>query len=319
MSDEVPLFGVSLPWIDGAYGHDLAPNERFPTWPCDFDAMRSYLPLIRAAEIGFGAVRVWLCENGEGIVTGDGRPARPHERLLESVAVLEECARLLGVRVYWTLLDGNSWKREGDALTHAILTDADACARFAENVAAPIVAKLDPAVTFAVEIVNEPEALSPNCVKDESAVPWHVLGRSIRGIGDAVRSAMPGATVTAGTAHVYLAQLARAETGVGAYDVHVYHKTGGIPSRQELAAAAGDPRIASRTVPLILGEGGVFGNEPADPTIPNYLFNATSLGYDAAFIWQLDKLLVEAGDLTETAGLVRKTIQQIGTRKGGSR
>lgn len=309
------IFGVNLPWLDAAYGHDLAPNERFPTWPCDFDTMRSYLPLIRAKDIGFGAVRVWLCENGEGIVTENGRPAKPHERLLESVAVIQECARMLGLGVYWTLLDGNSWKREGDALTHAILTDEDTCARFAENVAAPLVAKLDPAVTFAVEVVNEPESLSPNCVKDESAVAWHVLGRSIRVIGDAVRSAQRGVTVTAGTAHVYLAQLGRAETSVDAYDVHVYHKTGGLPSREELAEAAGDARIATRAVPLILGEGGIFQKEPADPLIPNYLFNAKKLGYDAAFIWQLDKLLVEAGNLTETARTVRNTIKQIGGSK----
>ena len=309
------IFGVNLPWLDAAYGHDLAPNERFPTWPCDFDTMRSYLPLIRAKDIGFGAVRVWLCENGEGIVTENGRPAKPHERLLESVAVIQECARMLGLGVYWTLLDGNSWKREGDALTHAILTDEDTCARFAENVAAPLVAKLDPAVTFAVEVVNEPESLSPNCVKDESAVAWHVLGRSIRVIGDAVRSAQRGVTVTAGTAHVYLAQLGRAETSVDAYDVHVYHKTGGLPSREELAEAAGDARIATRAVPLFLGEGGIFQKEPADPLIPNYLFNAKKLGYDAAFIWQLDKLLVDAGDLTHTARAVRTTIQQIGGSK----
>lgn len=314
MTESLPLFGVNVPWLFGAYGHDLAPNGRFPTWPCEFDTMRSYLPLIRAADIGFGAVRVWLCENGEGIVTEEGRPTKPHERLIESVTVIEECARMLGLRVYWTLLDGNSWKREGDALTHAILTDADACARFAENVAAPIAAKLDPAVTFAVEVVNEPEALSPNCVK-EDPVPWHVLGRSIRVIGDAVRAARPGATVTAGTAHVYLAQLGRAETGVDAYDVHVYHKTGGIPSREELAAAAGDPRIAARAVPLILGEGGLFAKEPPEPTLSNYLFNAQKLGYDAAFVWQLDKLLVEGSDLTHAARAVRKTIQQIGGAK----
>ncbi|HEY1954151.1 MAG TPA: hypothetical protein VGH28_01025 [Polyangiaceae bacterium] len=315
---DLPLFGVNLPWIDGAYGHDLAPNERFPTWPCEFDTMRSYLPLIQAAEIGFGAIRVWLCENGEGIVTDRGQPAKPHERLLESIAVIEECARLLGLRVYWTLLDGNAWKREGDHMTHAILADADACARFAENVAAPIVAKLDPAVTFAVEVVNEPESLSPNCVK-EDAVPWHVLGRSIRVIGDALRSARPGVMVTAGTAHVYLAQLHRAEAGIDAYDVHVYHKTGGLPSREELAAAAGDDRIATRAVPLILGEGGVVKKEPAEATVSNYLFNARKLGYDAAFIWQLDKLLVEEGNLTETARTLRTTIQQLATRHGGSK
>jgi hypothetical protein len=310
MRPDLPLLGVNLPWFDGAYGHDLAPNARNPTWPCDFDEARSYLPLIRAKDIGFGAVRVWLCENGEGIVLEDGKPARAHERLLESVAVIQECAKMLGIGVYWTLLDGNSWKRESDALTHAILTDADTCARFAERVAAPLVSKLDSDVTFAVEVVNEPEALSPNCVKEDS-VPWHVLGRSIRVIGDAVRAAKPGVMVTAGTNHVYLPQFARAETGVDAYDVHVYHVTGGIPSREELAERSGDARIATHAIPLILGEGGVFEGGDDDPAIPNYLFNAAMLGWDAAFIWQLDKLLVVDGNLTPLARVVQKAIQQI--------
>ncbi|HEX4515682.1 MAG TPA: hypothetical protein VH054_19175 [Polyangiaceae bacterium] len=309
----LPLFGVNLPWIDGAYGHDLAPSARNPTWPCDFDAMRSYAPLIRANDLGFRAVRIWLCENGEGIVCEDGKPAAVHERLLESVTVMQECARMLGMGIYWTLLDGNSWKRENDDLTHAILSDEDHCARFAEKVAAPLARKMDPDVTFAVEIVNEPEALSPNCVK-EDPVAWNVLGRSIRTIGDAVRGVRAKTMVTSGTGHVYLRELVRAETGVGAYDVHVYHVTGGIPSREELAERSGDARIATRAIPLILGEGGVFEGGTDDPTIPNYLFNARLLGYDAAFIWQLDKLLLEKdGAFTPLGRTVRTTLEDIAT------
>lgn len=311
MTAELPLFGVNLPWLDGAYGHDLAPSARNPTWPCEFDAMRSYLPLIRAHDIGFRAVRIWLCENGEGLVLENGKPARPHEQLIESITVMQECARMLGMAIYWTLLDGNSWKREKDDLTHAILTNEDTCARFAENVAAPIVSTMDPAVTFAVEIVNEPEALSPNCVK-EDPVAWHVLGRSIRKIGDAVRSARKGTMVTSGTGHVYLDQIVRAEMGLDAYDVHFYHPGGGIATREELAERSGDARIAKREIPLILGEGGVFEGDTDDPTIPNYLFNARTLGYDAVFIWQLDKLLLEKGGaFTPLARVVRTVIEDI--------
>jgi hypothetical protein len=273
--------------------------------------MRSYLPLIRASDIGFGAVRIWLCENGEGIVLENGKPARPHERLIESMTVMQECARMLGMAVYWTLLDGNSWKREYDDLTHAILSDADTCARFAEKIAAPLVAKMDPDVTFAVEVVNEPEALSPNCVK-EDPLAWHVLGRSIRKIGDAIRSARKGTMVTSGTGHVYLDQIVRAEMGLDAYDVHFYHPSGGIATREELAERSGDARIATREMRLILGEGGVFEGDTDDPTIPNYLFNARLLGYDAAFIWQLDKLLMEKdGAFTPLARTVRTTLEDI--------
>jgi len=303
----VPLFGVNLPWLDGAYGHDLAPNELRPTWPCDFDALRAYLPLIQAHDLGFRAVRVWLCENGEGIVTEDGRPARPHPKLIEGVSVLQECARLLGLQVYWTLLDGNSWKREGDSLTHAILSDADACARFAECVAAPLARRFDPDVTYGVEIVNEPEALSPNCVREGESVSWQVLGRSIRRIGDAVRAALPGAMVTTGTYHVYLPQLWHAEPGIDAVDVHVYHPTGGLPSREELATKVGDRRIADGTLPLIAGECGMPPESPpeAERALTYYLYNAKELHYDAAFLWRLEGPLVTEVDGSAVGGTSR--------------
>ncbi len=308
------LFGINLPWLDGAYGHDLAPNELQPTWPCDFVTLRAYLPLVQAAHLGFGAVRVWLCENGEGIVTEGGRPARPHPQLLESVTVLEECARLLGLQVYWTLLDGNSWKREGDSLTHAIMSDEDACARFADCIAAPLVKRLDPEITYGVEVINEPEALSPSCVHVGESVPWHVLGRSIRRIGNAVRAAQSGVMVTTGTYHVYLPQLCRAEPGLDAFDVHVYHQTGGLPSRPELAAAAGDQRIADKSVPLIAGECGL-PEDLAGPPLTYYLYNAKELGYDAAFLWRLEGPLVtdtsQERDFTKLGQDVRAILEKL--------
>jgi hypothetical protein len=300
-----PIFGINLPWFDGAYGHDLAPNERIPTWPVGFSPLRAYRPLIEAADLGFEVVRVWLCESGEGIVTEGGRAARPHPALLDRIDVLQECARLLGIRVYWTLLDGNAWRREGDALTHAILSDAEACAAFAEAVAAPIVRRLDPALTFGVEVVNEPEALCPICVKPSSeGVPWETLGRSIRRIGDALRAAQPGTLVTAGTLHTFLGDLLRADPGVGAVDIHSYHLSGGLPSRADLAESSGDRRVLDGAVPLIAGECGIPDGAPAEalPHLKNYVYNAKRNGYDAAFLWRLEKVLIDTGspDRTET-------------------
>jgi hypothetical protein len=295
---DLPLFGVNLPWLQGAYGHDLAPNERRPSWPCEFSPLRSYRPLVEASELGFEAVRIWLCENAEGIVTeGDqGRPDRPHARLLESLTVLQECAKLLGMRIYWTLLDGNAWRREGDTLTHAVLSDPDACARFADRIAAPLASILDPAVTFGVEIVNEPEALSPSCVKPASeAVPWEVLARSIRRIADAIHSARPQKTlVTAGTLHIHLPLLFAEDPGLNAFDVHAYHLTGGLPSREDLERAVDDRRLVDGSIPLIAGECGIPDDAPPEalPALKNYVYNAQRNGYDAVFLWRLETVLV---------------------------
>ena len=80
------LVGVNTPYLQGEYGHDLAPNGRFPEWPVAFSEMAAYRPLIEAAELGFDAIRLWLCENGEGIVLDErGAIAGVHADLLKAV------------------------------------------------------------------------------------------------------------------------------------------------------------------------------------------------------------------------------------------
>jgi hypothetical protein len=322
MADQTPahptLFGVNLPWLDGAYGHDMAPNERVPDWPVQFTPLGAYRPVVEARELGFAAVRIWLCENGEGLVTTGGLPARAHPHLVEAVKVLQECAALLGVRVYWTLLDGNAWRREGDTLTHAVLSDPEACARFAEGVAAPLAAILDPEVTFAVEVVNEPEALSPSCVKpSREGVPWEVLARSIRRIGDAIRAARPGTPVTAGTLHDYLPALFQADPALDAVDLHAYHPTAGLPSRAELARYMNDGRLLDGTIPLIAGECGIPDDAPPEalPALKNYVYNAEKHGYDAAFLWKLEGALINVQSpdrhVTELGSHLRAILGQV--------
>lgn len=298
-----PLFGINLPWFDGAYGHDMAKNPRLADWPVKFDATRAYRPLIEARDLGFSAVRVWLCENAEGIVVDDrdGMPVRAHDQLLENVRVVQECAKLVGLRVYWTLLDGNSWGREGDVLSHAILKGGDACARFADGVAAQIAKVIDPEVTFAMEVVNEPEALTPDCVKPEltaDAIGWDAMAKSIARIGDSIRAARPGTSVTAGTLHMYLPQLLRAEPKLDAIDLHAYHINGGLPSREDLAKYTGDDRFTNRSIPLIAGECGLPDDAPGDSmnALTHFVFNAEQYGYDAAFLWRLEKVLVDTSD-----------------------
>lgn len=292
-----PLLGVNLPWFFGAYGHDLAPNERLPTWGHDFDAFKSIRPLVEAREFGFTAARIWLCENGEGIVTEGGKVSGVHPALLDSVAAIQDAARLVGLRLYWCVLDGNSYVREKDALAHAIVTDPAQRDRFAERVLRPLVARFDPALTLAVEVMNEPESMAPECIGKDGPPPvaWETLGSFLRASGDAIRAERPGTRVTAGTLHVFLPHLWRAEPALDAIDVHVYHATGGLPSREDLARYVGDPRIADPALPLLCGEGGIPDDAPPGSLehLENYLFNAEPAGYDAAFLWRLERVLID--------------------------
>jgi hypothetical protein len=269
------LLGVNLPYFYGAYGHDLAPSPRFPTWPADFDPMRAYRPLLEAKAIGLDAVRIWLCEGAEGLELDGDTVRGPHPRLLSAIEVLQEGAALAGLRIYWTLLDANSAARDGDELTRRILTDAGEAERFAERVAAKVARALDPSVLVGLEIVNEPEVLTESC-KDvqptpRPTVPWAQVGRAIDLARRAALAERGDLIVTAGTGHAFLPE-------------------GGLSSRADLAEYVGDPAILA--LPLIAGECGVTKPHKGEHALRNYLINADSNGYSSAFLWKLDGDLV---------------------------
>ena len=316
------LLGVNLPYFYGSYGHDLAPSARWPDWPCDFDVFAAYRPLLEAKEIGLDAVRIWLCEGAEGLLLGpDGRVTGPHPKLLESIRMLEEGARVNGVRIYWTLLDANAASRDGDLITRSILGGGDDAERFAERVVRPIARALDATVTVALEIVNEPEVVTDSCkdVRAESvpSLSWEHVGRAIGLARSAAVAERAELLVTSGTGHVFLPKLWASGAGLTAIDIHMYHPEGGLPSRADLAAIIGDPR--AEDLPLIAGECGV--PKPCDDpgaALRNYVINADKSGYDAAFLWKLEGDLIDpkakGRPCTETARTLSAALK---TRPGG--
>ncbi|MBX7190589.1 MAG: hypothetical protein K1X94_00940 [Sandaracinaceae bacterium] len=295
------LLGVNVPYFFGSYAHDLAPNPRFPDWPCDFDAMRVSGPLLEARALGLEAVRVWLCEGGEGLAldaNGHVRGVRPE--LLDAITVLEEAAQRAGTRVYWGLLDANSVHRDRDAITRSILEDRDQGARFAEHVAAVIAARLDPRIAVGLELLSEPETLTEDCADarpagGEPSIGWDAIGHFLAHGKQAIESANASLVVTAGSMPVFLPKLFACGAELDAVDVHVYHDNGGLPSRADLARYASDPRILEPSFPLLAGECGIPKDPgPAEPlSLLNYLANADRCGYHAAFLWKLEGDLVE--------------------------
>lgn len=313
------LFGINVPYLQGEYGHDLADNGRFPSWPCRFDPMHAYRPLIEARRLGFSAVRMWLCENAEGVrVDARGHVEGVSERLIESVKVVQEAARLHGLYLYFGLLDGNAWPRERDPITRSILADADQAARFAERVVAPLARVLEPELVLGLDVVNEPESSTAACIDDPAIEPvaWESIGRAVRIVGQAAR-AERSLLVTSGTTHVFLPQLWAAGAELDAIDVHIYHADGGLPSREDLARYVGDDRVLDPALPLIGGELGIPKNSgPTEPaSLTNYLHNASRLGYAAAFLWQLEGDLVDksqpARPFTWLGRQVRHTIETV--------
>ena len=76
---------------------------------------------------------------------------------------------------------------EGDPITRSILTDAETRKRFVSNIVLPIADVLDPNVTFALEVINEPETATPECfdaaekrAPGAEPVAWEDIGTTIR-------------------------------------------------------------------------------------------------------------------------------------------
>ena len=136
------------------------------------------------------------------------------------------------------------------------------------------------------------------------SVPWETLGAMIAQARTAALAEQAGLVVTAGTGHAFLPDLWRSGAGLTAVDIHVSHAEGGLPSRADLARYVGDARIDSPDVPLIAGECGVTKPEHDPHALRNYLINADSRAYSAAFLWKLEGDLVhdklEKRPLTET-------------------
>ena len=284
------IAGVNLPVLRGAYGHDLAHSPKRPEWGFEITPMLGYRYLAICRVLGFGLVRIWLCENGEGVLLDDrGRITGVDPDLLNAVHTLQHGAGVGGMRIYWSLLDANAWQHDRCDVTRSVASDPEQAARFADLVAAPLADAMDPSTVFALEVFNEPETLSTE-VLGEDGLPWEDLVRSIRTVRSALRSAQPDLPVTAGCQAIFLPGLAcDGALPVDAVDLHVYHPTGGLPARADLPVDIGDR-------PLWAGECGT-SHEAADSEetgyLVNYLFNARTLGYDAAFLWKLEETLVK--------------------------
>jgi hypothetical protein len=236
--------------------------------------MLVYGQLLEARNLGYRAVRIWLCEGAEGILMDDEEISGLHPVLIESVAIIQEAAALSGLRLYWTLLDAHSCARTGERVTRAILTEPNQTARFADLVAAPLSGHLDRHLTLAVEVVNEPESLlPPDHGEPEQLAQWLRCSAAIKTIGDAIRSEQSGTLISSGSDLESLSKLWSSGPGLDLIDVHVKGDSP-LRSRQELISQLAISEAQARSIPLI---GGCFKGSSSH----------NHADYDAIFRWRL--------------------------------
>ena len=282
------LLGANLPYLMGAYDHDLAPNPKKPDWGYSFTDWIGARYLASCKNMGLEAVRVWLCENAEGLLLNEaGMPVGVSPQLLRSVRALQGMAGLAGLRIYWSLFDGNAWQRNGDELGVRIFSDEGFAESTITHVLPELARVLDPRVSLALEILNEAESMSTEVVGTEG-LSWETLAMGIRKLAGAWKNLCPRIPTTAGCQAVFLPGLwsdtaKHGKPPVDAVDLHVYHHEGGLPPREDLPVDIG-------RLPLLVGECGEReGNgQPGNDHLLHYFHNARKLGYEAVFFWKFE-------------------------------
>ena len=178
--------GINWPWI-AAYGHDIGRNQTV-VWGRDRDPPY-FAPVFLESEFqrmhqwNVHVVRIWTFEKAEGLTwvedpSGNRICIRGlDETFRQNVSHIINAAHRHNIRIYWCLLNGNDFLGDSRPSKDALMRiySSNQCKRsYIENALLPFVQFLldnDQGTTFAIDLVNEPDALS-------RSTRWRGWGRS---------------------------------------------------------------------------------------------------------------------------------------------
>lgn len=287
-----PILGVNIPWWGKSYGHDLGRNQRYPGWPVWYRGtdVSCFLGWLKCC--GVSHVRIWLFENGEGLIYDESGGVTGIDSVFqENVRDLVTHLQVAGMSVYWVLLDGNSAFRNNDRITHSILACPAMAASFVANGLTPIWTDIAP-VVWAMDICNEPEALVTGSSGNwtNTGVSWANVAQSMRVIRDGLKALAPRIAVSVGSGWHECKNLrsgvySRLQLDLDFYDFHAQREDAYVSGR------AGDS--VDRLV--VLGELGV-GGDPSKAVsredwscvqkmLAQKLQTALAGDYQAIFLW----------------------------------
>lgn len=299
------LIGVNVPWFHGAYGHDLGVNQAYPNWPVAYDSDRVEQLLSLLNGFGVQTIRTWLFESGEGLAYNwSGKVLGIDPTFMCNLEDLIRRIRAANMRVYWTLLDGNSVFYQDDGLTKSLLNNVRQASFFCDNALAPVL-QIISEVCWAIDLCNEPEAIIAGSMGNgtDFGMRWCDIAPSLLAIAETVRRHLPGVPLGIGSGfqeHRNLEQGVYGRLGLDLdfLDYHTYLENGHVTSREELAI---DSRIC-----CILGEVGVDVLDRDRSSISSWrkaqqdlmrkIYKISVDQYDAAFLWCITD--VNCGDAT---------------------
>jgi hypothetical protein len=157
-SGAAPLIGVNVPWLEGEYGHDFGNNINTPDWHPIVNEQKLTELLLTLKEHGVNTLRMWLFEQGEGLLLSNGLVTGLDEEFRAGLQLLNSILKKTSQRVYVVLLDMNSIARNGDKLTESIILDPAVRSSFLHYALQPALTILKD-VLWGVDVCNEPEGL----------------------------------------------------------------------------------------------------------------------------------------------------------------
>jgi hypothetical protein len=289
--------GVNLPWLEGAYGHDLGINQSCPEWPIAFDPAKLDPVLDCFSSFGLTLLRTWICEQGEGLHYNDDHLVTGVDSaFLENLEGLAILLQRRGFLVYWTLLDANAPYRNADFVTLRILTDRSAMEAFCDRVL-PAIIPLIRGSAWAIDLCNEPEAIVRGRFGNgtQQGVDWSAVVPNLTLLADRVRALAPGIRISVGSGFTeqvnWRDNRAFFEFGLKLdfLDYHSYKKGSVIAPH---TACLNDMTC---DMSVVLGELGyqvpapLRGDHAAwqrgQRELSAKLHRAANLGYKAAFLW----------------------------------
>lgn len=279
------VVGYNEAWFGGNYQNSFTDG---------FNDSQIAKTLLDITGAGGKVVRIWLFQNRQGLILATYAPqtSSVQQQMLTNVARTIEIARGLNLKIYFTLLDGNSMPSENSwirdyyyNLLNNKYGEGDAFNNYA---IAPVLEILNQNqdVIYGLDLMNEIEAtISNRYLGWEGARTWMKNTRAF------VKGKSPWLRVTSsagwGSASSDIVNGKFSGLGLDFYDLHVYSDYGSIPSVSAICQVA-----ARDGVPIILGE---FGQETKSEndnlqysSTQAFLNNAKNSCFSGALAWRFD-------------------------------
>jgi len=152
--------GANLPWLDGAFGHDIGLTPVEPGYSCAYSSNDMNTALANMHLMGITVVRLWLNEQEQGLVLGgNGYVTGLQPLFLNNLDNILQLAGANGIQMYLTL--ANSYDGDGSD-GPALVTDTQLRGSYITNAIIPLAMRYRGNTNiFAFDVMNEIDALSP--------------------------------------------------------------------------------------------------------------------------------------------------------------